>query len=136
ALNRGQMNLLRRLYPQFHTALRRLSLLEREHFARKAFEQFLRRLPLPTMLLRWNLRLVYQNQAAREFCALWEKGPKMARLLKANAPLPSEILDGCRVLRKKWQQLTHLEMPFSADKQEVIHHPKQLHLRATISLKQ
>jgi DNA-binding CsgD family transcriptional regulator len=136
ALNRGQMNLLRRLYPQFHTALRRLSLLEREHFARKAFEQFLRRLPLPTMLLRWNLRLVYQNQAAREFCALWEKGPKMARLMKANAPPPSEILDGCRGLRKKWQQLARLNMSLSTVKQEVVHHPKQSHLRAVISLKQ
>jgi DNA-binding CsgD family transcriptional regulator len=136
ALNRGQMNLLRRLYPQFQTALRRLGLLEREHFARKAFEQFLRRLPLPTMLLRWDLQLVYQNQAARKFCGVWEKGPEMARLMKANAPPPSEILNGCRALKKNWQQSPHLNVSLSTARQEIVHHPKRPHLRATISLKQ
>jgi hypothetical protein len=94
-LDEPEMKLLQHLYPHFQTALRRLGSLEREHSARAAFEEFLRRLPLPTILLRWNLKLAYQNQAAREFCALWERGPKMARLMNANAVLPSEILDGC-----------------------------------------
>jgi len=75
-----QTKLLRHLYSQFETALRRLQLLERERAARTALEGFLSRLPLPTMLLRWNLRLVYQNKAAREFCNLWAVGPELAVL--------------------------------------------------------
>jgi DNA-binding CsgD family transcriptional regulator len=134
-LNRAQINLLWRLYPQFQTALRRLGSLEREHSARMAFEQFLRRLPLPTILLRWNLQLVYLNQAAREFCAVWDKGPEMARLMKIEARLPSEILNACRALKKKWQQSPRLEMSLTA-RQEVVHHPKWPRLRATLSLKQ
>src|SRR6266480_3674515 len=67
--------------------------LEREHSLRMDLEGFLSRLPLPTMLLRWNLRLIYQNRAARDFCAVWEKGPEEAQLTKATSPIPSEILD-------------------------------------------
>ena len=72
----AEMNLLRQLYPQFLTALCRLRSLEREHSLRMDLEEFLSRLPLPTILLRWNLKPIYQNQAARDFCAVWEKGPE------------------------------------------------------------
>jgi addiction module HigA family antidote len=81
------------------TALRRLHSLERERAARTALESFLSRLPLPTMLLRWNLRLIYQNKAAREFCNLWAVGPELASLTKADGPVPAEILDRCHRLK-------------------------------------
>jgi hypothetical protein len=55
-LTPADMKLLRQLYRQFRTALHRLGSLEREHSARTAFEELLRRLPLPTILLRWNLK--------------------------------------------------------------------------------
>ena len=83
-LSPAEMKLLRQLYPQFLTALYRLRSLEREHSLRMAFEEFLSRLPLPTILLRWNLKPIYQNRAARDFCAVWEKGPEEAQLMKAS----------------------------------------------------
>src|SRR5947207_3035149 len=98
-LSGAEMRLLRQLYPQFQTALCRLGSLEREHSVRKDLEAFLRRLPLPTILLRWNLKPIYQNRAAREFCTVWEKGPEDARRTKATSPIPSEILDRCRLLK-------------------------------------
>src|SRR5438046_8644577 len=124
-----QTKLLRHLYPQFETALRRLHVLERERAARTAFESFLSRLPLPTMLLRWNLRLVYQNKAAREFCNLWAVGPELAPHTKADAPVPAEILDRCRRLKKEWRQPSRLATPRMALRQEVIHHSKSPSLR-------
>ena len=135
-LDEPEMKLLQHLYPHFQTALRRLGSLEREHSARAAFEEFLRRLPLPTILLRWNLKLAYQNQAAREFCALWERGPKMARLMNANAVLPSEILDGCRALKHRWEQSSSPNALQPGLEQKLVHHPKRPYLRATLSLKQ
>ena len=75
-LSPAEMKLLQQLYPQFLTALCRLRSLEREHSLRMDLEEFLSRLPLPTILLRWNLKPIYQNQAARDFCAVWEKGPE------------------------------------------------------------
>jgi DNA-binding CsgD family transcriptional regulator len=135
-LLRAEMNLLRQLYPQLLTALHRLQSLEREHLARMAFEEFLGRLPLPTMLLRWNLKLIYQNRAARDFCAVWEKGTEEARLIKASSPIPSEILDRCRLLKQQWTHTQRTNAPRTDFKGERVHHPRSPHLRATLHLKQ
>jgi hypothetical protein len=86
--------------------------------------------------LRWNLRLVYQNQAAAEFCAAWQRGFSGARFIKLKAPLPLEILDGCRALTKRWRQLSPLGLAPANFSDETIRHPTRRDLRATISLKQ
>ena len=136
ALLQAEMKLIRQLYTQFQTALGRLRSLEREHTVRVALEQFMRRVPLPTILLRWNLRLVYRNQSASDFCSVWQRGTEQARLIKTKAALPPEILDRCRILKTRWQQSSPLNFPPSGFKDELVHHPKRRHLRATISLKQ
>ncbi len=124
---------LRRLYTECELALRRISSLEREHSARAAFESFVRRLPLPTMLLRWTLELAYQNRAAREFCLLWRDGPEVSRVMKATAPRPEEILDGCRRLKRRWETSAGVTgQPIVSE--EVVYHAKWKHLRATISI--
>jgi DNA-binding CsgD family transcriptional regulator len=134
-LSPAEMKLLRQLYPQFLTALHRLGSLEREHLARMAFEEFLNRLPMPTILLRWNLKSIYQNRAARDFCAVWEKGPEEARLMKASSPIPSEILDRCRLLKQRWADAQRLNTPQASGKKEQVYHPRSPHLRATLHLK-
>ena len=134
----AEIALLRQLYPQFLAALRRVESLGRERSVRADLEEFLRGLPLPTIILRWNLKPIYQNNAARDFCALWEKGPEEARRTKTSSSMPSEILDRCRVLKAKWknaQPQTHAAR--QADfREEEVNHPRQPHLRATIHLKQ
>jgi DNA-binding CsgD family transcriptional regulator len=135
-LSRAEMKLLQQLYPQFQTALCRLGSLEREHSVRKDLEEFLSRLPMPTILLRWNLKPIYQNRAARDFCTVWEKGPEEAQLTKATSAIPSEILDRCRLLKQQW---THAQRPIAPQtgfKEERVHHPRSPHLRATLHLKQ
>jgi len=135
-LSRCEMRLMRHLHAQFQTALRRLRLLERERAERVAFEQFMRRVPLPTALLRWNLRLVYRNQAATECCAVWQRGFSGPRFIKLKAPLPPEILDQCRVLKKRWKQLSPLGLAPANFRDETVRHPTRRDLRANISLKQ
>jgi DNA-binding CsgD family transcriptional regulator len=134
----ADMNLIRQLYPQLLTALCRLGSLEREHSLRMDLEAFLSRLPLPTILLRWNLRPIYLNRAARDFCAVWEKGPEEAQLTKATSPIPSEILDRCRLLKQQWAHARPrtLSGPQTGFKEERVHHPRSPHLRATLHLKQ
>src|SRR5438094_1057062 len=137
-LSPAEMKLLQQLYPQFLTALCRLRSLEREHSLRLDLEEFVSRLPLPTILLRWNLQPIYQNRAARDFCAVWEKGPEEAQLTKAASPIPSEILDRCRLLKQQWAaaQPRTLSGPQTGFKEERVHHPRSPHLRATLHLKQ
>jgi DNA-binding CsgD family transcriptional regulator len=132
----AEMNLIRQLYPQFLTALCRLRSLEREHSLRMDLEAFLSRLPLPTILLRWNLKPIYQNRAARDFCAVWEKGPEDAQLTKATSPIPSEILDRCRLLKQRWAHAQRPIAPQTGFKEDRVHHPRSPHLRATLHLKQ
>lgn len=134
ALTEAEMKLLRRFHVQFAIALRRISSREREHSARAAFEGFLRRLPLPTILLRWNLELAYQNKAAREFCLLWREGPEISRLIKATAPVPDEILEGCRRFKQLCDKSAGLNARQPAIEDQVVHHPKWKHLRATIGM--
>ena len=134
-----EMELLQQLYPQLLAALRRIESLERERSVRADLEEFLRRLPLPTIILRWNLKPIYQNNAARDFCALWEKGPEEARRTNAkSSSMPSEILDQCRVLKEKWRNAKPQERATrrSDFKEEEVSNPRQPHLRATIQLKQ
>src|SRR5437870_4008523 len=135
-LSPAEMNLIQQLYPQFLTALRRLRSLEREHSLRMDLENFLSRLPMPTILLRWNLKPIYQNRAARDFCALWEKGPEEAQLMNATSPIPSEILDRCRLLKQQWAHTRRPIAPLTGFKEERVHHPRSRYLRATIHLKQ
>ncbi len=135
----AEVKLLRQLHPQFLAALRRIESLERERSVRADLEEFLRRSPLPKMILRWNLKLIYQNKAAREFCAMWEKGPEEAKRTKANSSTPDEILDRCRVLKEQWRNAqpqmrrTHHRLDFQEGQ---VNHPHLPHLRATIQLKQ
>lgn len=135
-LTERQLQFLRYLYPQFQTVLHRLRSLEHEHSARMAFEEALDRLPLPTILLQWDLKTVYRNQAAREFCALWSQGPEMARIMKAIAPVPSEILDRCRVLKRRWEHSSHGHELRPTLRQEVVRSEKWPHLRAALNLRQ
>src|SRR5215475_11902695 len=73
-LSPGEVRVIGHLHSQFQTALHRLHSRSRERAVRVALEQFMRRVPLPTVLLRWNLRLAYRNQAAAESCAVWQRG--------------------------------------------------------------
>src|SRR5213078_1065032 len=90
----------------------------------------------PTALLRWNLRLIYRNQAAADFCALWQRGFSGTRFIKLKAPLPPEVLDRCRVLKKRWKDLRRLALTPANLRDETVRHPTRRDLRATVSLKQ
>src|SRR5258708_1124935 len=133
----AEMKLLRQFYPQFLTALRRLRSVGRERAVRMDLEECLRQLPLPTMLLRWNLKLIYRNRAARDFCAVWEKGWEQARLTNAaTSGIPSEILDRCRQLKQQWARALRPSAPRRVFKRERVHHPRSAELSATVRLKE
>src|SRR5215469_5961027 len=135
-LSPGEVRVIGHLHSQFQTALHQLHSRSRERVVRVALEQFMRRLPLPTVLLRWNLRLAYRNQAAAESCAVWQRGPLEARFIKLKAAIPPEILNQCRVLKKRWEQLSPLSLAPANLVDETVRHPTRCDLRATISLKQ
>src|SRR5438552_19147612 len=92
--------------------------------------------PLPTDLFHWNFRLAYRNQAGAESCAVWQRGPLGPGFIKLKAPIPPEILNQCRVLKKRWEQLSPLSLASANLVDETVRHPTRCDLRATIGLKQ
>jgi DNA-binding CsgD family transcriptional regulator len=135
-LSPAEIKLLRQLYPQFSTTLQRLRSLELERAVRSDLEEFVKRLPLPTMLIRWNLKLLFQNRAARDFCTIWEKGSEQARVLNAKSPIPPEILDRCLRLKEKWARARRSGPKQTNPEPERVSHAESPHLRAIIHLKQ
>jgi DNA-binding CsgD family transcriptional regulator len=134
----AEMKLLCELYPQFTTALCRIESLERERAVRTDFEEFMKRLPLPTIILQWNLKPIYLNRAAREFCAIWEKGPEEAKRTKAVSGIPPAILDRCRRLKQQWTEAGRRTLSDARTffKKQQAHHPRLPHYRATVQLRQ
>jgi DNA-binding CsgD family transcriptional regulator len=135
-LSPAEIKLLRQLYPQFLTTLQRLRSLELERAVRTDLEEFVKRLPLPTMLIRWNLKLLFQNRAARDFCTVWEKGSEQARVLNAKSSIPPEILDRCRQLKQKWARARRSGPKQTNPEPERVCRAESPHLRATIHLRQ
>src|SRR5262249_60963155 len=80
-----------------------------------------------------RLRLAYRNQAGAESCAVWQRGPLGARFIKLKAPIPPEILNQCRVLKKRWEQLSPFSLASANLVTETERQPTASELRATIS---
>ena len=133
----AEIKLLRELYPQFITALCRIESLEHERAVRMDFEQFMKRLPLPTIILQWNLKPIYLNRAAREFCSVWEKGPEEAKRTKAISKIPAAILDRCRWLKQQWAEAKRRTLSNAQTffKEQQAHHPRLPRYRATVHLR-
>lgn len=133
----AEIKLLRELYPQFMTALCRIESLERERAVRTDFEEFMKRLPLATIILQWNLKPIYLNRAAREFCTAWEKGPDEAKRTKVASKIPSAILSRCRRLKQRWMAAERRALSDARAffDEEQVHHPQSPDYRATVYLR-
>jgi len=58
------------------------------------------------------------------------------RSLNSISSTSSEILDQCRVIKKRWKQLSPLGLAPANFRDETVRHPTRRDLRATVSLKQ
>jgi len=101
------------LHPQIEAALRRvmeiLSLAE----AHQSLVSYLTDLPLPTLRLNWDCRLVYANRSARTLLTQWENlragGP--SRRAGSRVKIPCEILDACAMVKQALLSMDHACWP-------------------------
>ena len=134
----GEMKLLRRLHPYLDAAIKRLDRLHGERNARAAVEQLLRRLPLPTLLLDWELRVIHSNPSGNESCARWNGGPASVLVPKGrDGPrVPEPLLAACRELRAKWNHQMVDRYAVASAAGQTVAHPARPELRANIHLVQ
>jgi len=94
-----EMEILETLHPHFEVAIRRVMLFDNERSARSAVEESIRRSPLPTVVLDWELTPIYHNAAAAEASAVWRLDQE-ARSRKPVFELPEDVRGASDALRK------------------------------------
>jgi DNA-binding CsgD family transcriptional regulator len=87
-----EMTTVQALYPHIDTAYRRLSRLQSATCIRRGLEDFVSMLPLPTILLDWQLAPLYHNGAARRAAALWSGTDPQLKLTSREFKTPPDLL--------------------------------------------
>lgn len=92
------------LHPEVDRARRRVVAREEESAALHSLQHLLRDLPVPALVLNWDLAPLYHNREGVESCALWEQGAE-ARMLKPEFALPRDFLATCSAMKEEYQAL-------------------------------
>jgi|GEM_PF-5572665 len=135
-----EATLLRNIYPQLQTALERVLKFHAQTESRRSMSELLSRLPLPSLLLDWDLKILHTNREGIEQTALWNFGPHKAMRLNAKKSfrLPAEVVNHCHDWKKRITSgiriLPIAEMNLAAAEVPLIHHPKQKELGLTVKL--
>jgi DNA-binding CsgD family transcriptional regulator len=93
AISTSEMSTLQELHPHIDAACRRVSRLQSVTCTRRALEDFVSMLPLPTILLDWQLRPLYHNGAARRAAAVWNGADPQLKLTSRKFKVPADLLD-------------------------------------------
>lgn len=90
------------LHPQIEAALRRIMEILPLAEAHQSLVSYLTDLPLPTLRLNWDLRLVYANRSARRLIADWEqlRDGHSLREGGARVTIPCEIRNACAEMKQ------------------------------------
>jgi DNA-binding CsgD family transcriptional regulator len=109
----GEVALCRSLYPHLQVALRRVAAIESKLNAQQALSRLILQLPQPTLLLDWDGRPHYLNDAARSCLVRWHGRPN-ASLRAAPSAVPEEILAAARRLREQMEARARANLPLPA----------------------
>jgi DNA-binding CsgD family transcriptional regulator len=95
---------LEELYPEIERAENRVTLLEMDRSARFILEDLVRDLPLPVVLLSWDLQPKFQNRSGLEICATWRNGGVVPVAKSERIELPEELLAACAEMKVEWRK--------------------------------
>lgn len=96
-----EISQLAALHPDIERARLRVTKLEEQRAALRSLQHFVRNLPVPAMMLNWQLKVLYQNREALDYCTRWQ-GRARAGSLKPVMSLPLELCDACREMKIEW----------------------------------
>ena len=128
-----ELEALERIHPHIETAFRRVSKLQSEAGARDSLQQFLRGLPLPTVLLNWELDPVYHNAAAAEDALAWAGGSLNLKRARSFS-VPPDLLAELQSMRQTWTTAMQTEPASAPFLRRELRHPKIAGLRAILSM--
>lgn len=120
------------LHPEIDRARRRVARLAEDHGALNSLQHFIRDLPVPAVLLSWQMELLYHNREGVEGCARWQNGAA-TRALKPSYELPPALLAACAGMKKQWGARRGSRDP-AASAKRTMQHPTIQGMAATISI--
>jgi DNA-binding CsgD family transcriptional regulator len=93
------------LQPHMNAAVRRLFALEKDASARLSLERSVRSLPMPVVMIGWDLSVTYSNHSGRAALHLWLNGTN-ARSLHPTGELAEDLRAACEALKTNWHRAT------------------------------
>ena len=103
AFSDDEMEFLRDLREGLGGCIHRLRNQHRERLTADCLKVVVEMMPVPVLLLDWQLDPICFNPEARQLCAEWLHGARAARMFKATefSDVPDEIVRAC-LEKKKW----------------------------------
>jgi DNA-binding CsgD family transcriptional regulator len=92
------------IYGEIERAAQRVARLEEERAALCVLESLIRDLPLPSILLSWDLRPKFHNRPASESCTIWRCGAGARAVKDDGFELPAEVLAACTEMKDEWKR--------------------------------
>ena len=134
--SRAELRTLGSLHGHLGAALNGVLELQRERSARGALELVLAPLPLPLVVLDWELDVLYHNQAANESAVLWMRRQADARCLKQAScfEVPAHVGACCRELKAAWIRSGQHARHSSGNTRVAIAHPNLPGFQASVRL--
>lgn len=132
--NPEEIRAIERIYPHIETAFRRVAKLQNAAAIRQSLDGFLRDLPLPTVLLNWDLEPVYHNRAAPESCALWESSVARKMRTRDRLRVPAELLAVMQEMKTRWGAALRSNPGSTSFEQRVVTNARNPQLRASVTM--
>ena len=129
-----EMATLRLVHGHIEAAYERVNQIQNEISARNSLRDLVAKLPLPMMLLNWELEAVYHNTSARDTCVRWAAGNAHFKH-KANAcHIPDDLIAQMREMQEEWSLVLRTN-PFSTKfKSRSVQHTAIPGLRALLEM--
>jgi DNA-binding CsgD family transcriptional regulator len=90
------------IHPHVDAAYRRVNALQSQRCARRALEEFIDLLPLPAILIDWELTPFFHNTAAREAAARWSGAGRHVKVAAQEFTVPPDLLMTIGTMKEDW----------------------------------
>ena len=125
---------LQLLHPMVDAAVNRLLTLENAAATQVLLEHSLHALPLPIVIVTWDLSISFTNTAATETIHRWRHGRAASRALKPAPGLPDNLSAACVNLKDGWSEAVRIHDFSRLIRSIAVPHPMIDGLGATIRL--
>lgn len=129
-----EMAIMETLHPHIDAAYRRVNRLQTESGALLGLEQCMTPLPLPTVLLDWDLAPFFFNPSGQEAIEHWRGANPHLKIPSGLPQLPADLLGALRTMREQWTIDLRDGCGTATLPEHVVEHPKEPGCRARISM--